>query len=249
MKQKAELVRKRANKSKSARRGNRRGKQPTNKPYPPELRLKAVLLCEDKGRQITEVASELGVSIASLGNWVRTYRLEGANARLFRAASEREGVAERGEAARRRLPPPVRGQIIDIKKTNPGWGVKRIAQVMRRWFLMEASPETVRKTLNEEELIQKKRAKPKRNRSKPRRFERATPNQMWQSDIFTFRLGGRNAYLVAYLDDYSRFVVGLELFRSQTAEAVIELYRRAPSPTPRRRSWNARWRSWRSASN
>jgi hypothetical protein len=28
------------------------------------------------------------------------------------------------------------------------------------------------------------------------------PNQLWQSDIFTFRLGGHYAYLVGYIDDY-----------------------------------------------
>jgi len=52
---------------------------------------------------------------------------------------------------------------------------------------------------------------------------------MWQADIFTFRLGGKNAYLIGYLDDYSRYITGLELFRSQTAENVIEVYRRASS--------------------
>src|SRR5512146_1041525 len=50
---------------------------------------------------------------------------------------------------------------------------------------------------------------------------------MWQSDIFTFRLGGRYAYLIGFIDDYSRYVVGLELYRSQTAEQVLEVYRRA----------------------
>ena len=50
---------------------------------------------------------------------------------------------------------------------------------------------------------------------------------MWQGDIFTFRLGGRYAYLVGMVDDYSRYMVGLELYRSQTADQVIEVYRRA----------------------
>src|SRR5208282_3006346 len=70
-------------------------------------------------------------------------------------------------------------------------------------------------------------AKPKRNPPKPRFFERSTPNQMWQSDIFTFRLGGKNAYLIGFIDDHSRYIVGLDLFRSQTAEHVLELYRTA----------------------
>jgi len=50
---------------------------------------------------------------------------------------------------------------------------------------------------------------------------------MWQTDIFTFRLGGKNAYPVGFLDDSSRYVVGLDVFRSQTAEHVLEAYRTA----------------------
>ena len=69
------------------------------------------------------------------------------------------------------------------------------------------------------------RAKARRNLVRPRFFERATPNQMWQSDIFTFKLGGKYAYAVAFLDDYSRYVVNLELYRSPTAECVVETYR------------------------
>jgi hypothetical protein len=33
--------------------------------------------------------------------------------------------------------------------------------------------------------------------------------------------------LIGYIDDYSRYITGLELFRSQTAQNVIEVYRRA----------------------
>lgn len=50
---------------------------------------------------------------------------------------------------------------------------------------------------------------------------------MWQSDILTFRLAGKNAYLIGYLDDYSRYITGLGFCRSQTAENVIETYRLA----------------------
>jgi transposase InsO family protein len=43
---------------------------------------------------------------------------------------------------------------------------------------------------------------------------------MWQTDICTFRLAGKNAYLIGYIDDYSRYITGLGLFRSQTAELL-----------------------------
>ena len=70
---------------------------------------------------------------------------------------------------------------------------------------------------------QKRKPKPPRNPPKPRFFERSTPNQLWQTDIFTFRLGGKNAYLIGFIDDHSRYLVGLDLFCSQTAEHVLEV--------------------------
>ncbi len=85
----------------------------------------------------------------------------------------------------------------------------------------------MRRTLGAESLIIPSRKKRQHNITRPRFFERSTPNQMWQSDIFTFRLGGRYAYLIGFIDDYSRYMVGLELYRTQTADQVLEVYRRA----------------------
>jgi transposase InsO family protein len=101
--------------------------------------------------------------------------------------------------------------------------------MLGRFFSMKASPETVRKTLHEHKLLEDKppRKKSEKNMVRPRFFERSTPNQMWQSDIFTFRLGGRQSYLIGFIDDHSRYIVGLGLFTSQTAENVLEVYRKA----------------------
>jgi transposase InsO family protein len=42
----------------------------------------------------------------------------------------------------------------------------------------------------------------------------------------TVRLGGHNAYLIGFIDEYSRYITTLGLYRSQTAEHVLETYRR-----------------------
>jgi transposase InsO family protein len=123
----------------------------------------------------------------------------------------------------------VKEKIVDLKRSNPGYGTRRISDVLKRFFLIRTSPSTVRKTLSEEGLITKPKRKPKKNPAKPRFFERATPNQLWQTDIMTFRLAGRNAYLIGYLDDYSRYITACGFYRSQTAEHVLETYRRAIS--------------------
>ena len=118
---------------------------------------------------------------------------------------------------------------MDTLFKNPTKGSLSISHILRRMFFLEASHETVRKALHKEDLIPKTKPKPKKNPSKPRCFERSTPNQMWQSDIMCFRLGGKNAYLIGYIDDYSRFITGLGLYYSQTAQNVLETYRRTVS--------------------
>ena len=62
---------------------------------------------------------------------------------------------------------------------------------------------------------------------KVRHFERARPNQLWQTDLFTFVLKRQNrrVYLVAFLDDHSRFLVSFGLHASQSTALVLEVLR------------------------
>ena len=177
-------------------------------------RLRAVKLHLEEGFTVDLVAQETGASHASVSQWVARYRREGE-----------EGLKDRDRGpSAKRLPAAVREKILELKQEEPARGVKRISQMLRRIFFLPGSAETVRQTLKEEGLVQSP-PKPRRNLTRPRFFERATPNQMWQTDIFTFRLGGRYAYLIGFLDDYSRFMVGADLFRSHTAENVLEVFR------------------------
>jgi len=178
-------------------------------------KLKAVRLHTEEGFSQALVCRELNVSKSSLGLWLQSYRLAGE-----------AGLAPvQGPRREPKLPQPITDQIVELKRENPTFGIKRISQILRRCFFLPASPETVRQRLHAAELMTESSPPRKRNMVRPRFFERATPNQMWQTDIFTFRLGGRYAYLIAFMDDYSRFIVGADLFRSPTANAVIEVYR------------------------
>jgi transposase InsO family protein len=64
---------------------------------------------------------------------------------------------------------------------------------------------------------------------KVRRFERARSNQLWQTDLFTFLLKRQNrrVYLVAFMDDHSRFLTGFGLHASQSTALVLEVLRTA----------------------
>ena len=194
-------------------------KRPT-RPYSVELRQKAVRLHEEDGIPFRVIASELGLCHDTVRDWVERYRRLGEAGLTPRPSGS--------PAGRPQLPPAVHEAIVAVKREHPAFGVRRVAQWLQRSLFLPASPETVRRTLHQSAVPppppQQKR---RRNRSKPRFFERATPNQLWQSDIFTFQLNGQNAHAVAFIDDHSRFIVGLGLYRAMVSENVLEVYRRA----------------------
>jgi transposase InsO family protein len=200
---------KKKNKGKESRYGKR---------YGFEFKLRCVKLRLEEGIPISLLSKEAGASKAVIHHWTKAYQERGE-------AGLRSGAAQARRP--RKLPEPVREKIVEIKKQEPLFGVKRISHLLKRAFFLSASPETVRRTLAAESLTVPPRKKPHRNITRPRSFERSTPNQLWQSDIFTFRLGGRYAYLIGFIDDYSRYMAGLELYRTQTADQVLEVYRRA----------------------
>ena len=202
---------------KKAKRTAPRGGRRTG-PYPFEFRLRAVRFYLEEEYPAALIAQEMGIGKSSLQKWVREYRQYGEEALKGGFGSGKK---------KNRTSPRIKEKIVDLKKKNPDHGSRRIADTLKRFFLIKTSPTTVRKTLIEADLTSPvPRKKPKKNPAKPRFFERANPNQMWQSDILTFRLGGKSAYLIAFMDDYSRFITAIGLYRSQTAENVLETYRR-----------------------
>jgi len=193
-------------------------KNRTRRSYSNPFKLKVVKLHIEEGIPQSLVASECNICTSSVYRWVKLYEELGESG-LYRG--------NRNLVSQKKIPQSVTEKIIETKKNNPEYGVKRISNLLRRVFFLPGSHETVRKTLHEEKLMspptKKKRQK---NITRPRFFERSTPNQLWQTDIFTFRLGGKNAYLIGFIDDFSRYIVSLGCFRSQTAERVLEVYRR-----------------------
>lgn len=185
--------------------------------YPFELRLRLVKGYLEEKYPLDILHKESGVAPGTIYVWVRRYRSLGE-----------AGLQDRPRRRHaKRLPGPVVEKILSLKKENRFFGSLRISQFLRRLFWLSVSPESIRHTLKAEGMVQKPPSPRRKNVDKPRFFERATPNQMWQSDIFMFRLGGQNAYLIGFIDDYSRYIVALELFRSQSGENVVEVLRRA----------------------
>jgi len=187
--------------------------------YDKAFKLRAVQLHVEDGHTISSISEETGISVGMLSRWVREYEAMGQSAFDSGRGTRRP---------RKEIHPAVRDTILTLKDRNPKHGLRRIVDSARYFFHLPVGIRAVRATLVENgHEIPKPHHTRKKNVQKPRRFERSAPNQMWQSDIMMVRMGGRQLYLIGYIDDYSRFMMGLEIFQQQTADNVLEVYLRA----------------------
>jgi transposase InsO family protein len=183
----------------------------------PEQRLLLLDTWQRSGLPAADFAALVGISKFTLFAWKKKFEQEGPAGLLDKP---------KGTPAGSRLPDLTKRAILMLKQANPDWGCQRISDMLLRGPALPASPSAVAKVLHEagyqmEEVAT--RAHPPRST----RFERAQPNQLWQTDLFTFMLKRQNrrVYLVAFMDDHSRFVVGFGLHASQSAALVIEVLR------------------------
>jgi transposase len=164
-----------------------------------------------------DFAPLVGVSRHTIYAWKKRFDREGPG-----------GLVDhpRGTVKGSRLPDLTKRAILMLKESNPNYGCERISDLLARGPALQASATAVTKVLKEAGYVFDEIP----TRSHPdhiREFERARPNQLWQTDLFTFILKRQNrrVYLVAFMDDHSRFIVSYGLHASQSAALVMEVLR------------------------
>jgi transposase InsO family protein len=99
------------------------------------------------------------------------------------------------------------------------------------------SPSTVYRILKEVDLVCPRRRRAKRTKAQEEKASR--PDQRWSTDLMHVQVGARIYYFVAFLDDYSRYIVHHELLLgmdgptvSLAAQVAIETLPRGPDGKP-----------------
>src|SRR6266849_1938180 len=185
----------------------------------PQQRLLLLDIWQRSGLPAGDFAALVGVSKHTLYDWKKRFDAEGPAGLMNKP---------RGGPPGSRLPDLTQRTILMLKQANPSWGCQRISDLLLRGPALPASASAVAQVLHEAGYeMEEVTTRP--HRDKVRHFERAKPNQMWQTDLFTFMLKRQNrrVYLVAFLDDHSRFVVGYGLHASQSTALVLEVLRAA----------------------
>jgi transposase InsO family protein len=131
----------------------------------------------------------------------------------------------RGAPQGSRVPEATKRAILMMKGQHEEWGCDRIHDMLMRSDGFMASAGAVARVLREAGYESEERPT-EPHPDKPREFERARPNQLWQSDLFTFLLKreGRRLYLIGFLDDHSRYMVGFGLYASSSGALVREVF-------------------------
>jgi putative transposase len=208
----------------SKRPGGSDGSGLSRRTWAPEFRLEVARAVVERRTPQTAVARTFGVPLTTVIDWTRRYRKEGATALLGQSArgGGRAGTKPVHAAATAR-----RAAVTEAKRAHPDDGTRKIRDALARLQSVGVSETTVRRILHEEGLLEER--PPTADRHHPeRRFERAEPNQLWQSDIFTFLLRRHErVYVTAFMDDYSRYLVSLVIAHHQRGTLVLEALSRA----------------------
>jgi len=200
--------------------GNGSGRRGGRRDHPPELKRAVVKAFVEKTAKAAELAKVYGVSDKSIYEWARQYRKKG-EAWL----DEEPRKSKRPEV--RPVDPVISQEIRETKKAFHWFGIRRLTQWLRRAKLLPVTEHQVGKVLKAADLVTPKPRK-RRRAEVVRRFERAEPNQLWQVDITMWTAAkGLKVYLIGFLDDYSRYLVGWGLYAAQGSAQVLEVLRNA----------------------
>jgi transposase InsO family protein len=183
----------------------------------PGERKAAVEAFAKAGTTRKQFARTWGITTNTLASW-----LKASQAGTDALAPRRPG---RPRASARRPLGALAQEILRIKQRFPLFGLRKVRDYLLRFLGLRVSASQVRSTLAAAGLPPTPLV-PKRHRSadQVRRFERARPGELWQSDITSFLLTrhSRRTYLTVFLDDHSRYVVSFSLRLRQTSELVTE---------------------------
>jgi transposase InsO family protein len=159
-----------------------------------------VLLACKEGASMSELCRRFGISRDKGYKWLRRYRAG-------------EGLTDRSRrphCSPRRMDEAIEAEVVRLRRTSNGaWGGRKIARVLERegWRPVPA-PSTVTEILRRHGELERRAGE---HPGPYRRFERSTPNDLWQMDFKGhFPLASGRCHPLGVLDDHSRYALGLD---------------------------------------
>lgn len=209
------------------KKGRYQGKRHIPRPYKPRKiysvqdKLQILNELSESGSPIPVFAKWKEITAATIQNWQNAYKTQGE-----------KGLENKIRRLEQTLPTEAVDKIIKLKTEHPDMGSHRIADWLFRHDFIKVSHNAILNLLKKrpetKDLIEEPTGPKNHKPYEPQRFERSKPRQMYQMDITNWHLKGLyNVYIIACLDDYSRYIVSWGIFRRQTSEHCIDVLRSA----------------------
>ena len=166
-------------------------------------------------KNFSALCREFGITRKTGYKWVERYA---ENADLSDKSRKPFKIANR-------TPIETEERIVALRRENPGWGAKKLKEVLERQGYAVPCMKTVNNILKRYGCIS---AEESLKHQAFTRFEKEHCNEMWQTDFKgEFRMADNNyCYPLNIFDDHSRFAIKIEPALS-TANKVIPAFRSA----------------------
>ena len=161
-----------------------------------------VTLASREGANLRVLCRHYGISPRTVYKWLARYQTQGA-----------EGLAERSRRpchSPDRTPPTTEQLVLEVRQDHPAWGGRKIkAYLERAGHPQVPAASTITAILRRHAQLTRQ-AEPLP--AAAGRFQAEMPNALWQMDFKGhFALtSGQRCHPLTVLDDYSRFLLGLQ---------------------------------------
>jgi transposase InsO family protein len=192
----------------------------------PEIR-ELIVKAKRNGKRVKDIAEMFDVNRKTVWKWCKRSMKVGRP--VYRNRSSKPNRIYR------KITPIVEESIIILRDCF-NWGTQRIMVALLspppyirylletnlgcEWRQIKLSRQSINNVLEKH----KRNGSPYKKNKKDWKFFRATgPNDMWQIDIKgPFLIDGKRLNALLILDDYSRFIVSVQLFKSITTDVVTQ---------------------------
>ena len=192
----------------------------------PEIR-ELIVKARRKGKQVKDIAEMFDVSRKTVWKWHKRISKKGWP--NYRDRSRKP------HRIHRKITPNVEEAILVLRESF-NWGTQRIMVALlspppyiqylletvigEEWRKIKLSRQSINNVLKRHKM----NGSPyKKNKREWKFFRAESPNDMWQIDIKgPFLIDGKRMNALLILDDYSRFLVSLHLFKSITTDVVTQ---------------------------
>jgi len=179
-----------------------------------EMRLEVLLEAARSGETVTAVCQRHGISRETFYVYLRRFRAEGIEGLELRS---RQPLNQP-----QRMPATVEEKVCRLRKEHPKWGARRIRTELLRKGVSAPAISAIHRALVRNNLVA---LQPTRPRPATQRFERASPNDLWQIDFTQLLLADESpVWAMDILDDHARFCLAIRVGAGPTGAAAWDCF-------------------------